>query len=324
MASYAGAYGAGGASDALRQLVADRLVQAKFAEEQRQAQAREAAMTADRQQQAQQFAANQGLQMAELSGRRDERYQDRTLHVEDQNRALQRQALEDQIRAKERTEDVAAKAADRTTTETFTSGENDKNRALQRYIAAQQAAATGGSRELANEMTRLRITGETEKQDQARVAKTKQASDANVSTQQALDSVKRLLNPQDLGANLDAATGAYELRGFTQGAQDFNAERERLIAMLTQPNLGALKGPMSDKDVIFIKQLSSKLANTKMSGAETTTELGRVRDFLQSKMGGGVADGGGMVTLQAPDGTTQQVPASAVDHYVQLGAKVVP
>lgn len=293
MASWAGAYGAGGATDALRQLVADRLTQAKFAEEQRQAQAREAADAADRAQRGQQFTAQQALAMAELSGRRDDRYQDRTLHVEDQNRALQRSALEDQIRAKERVEDVTNRTAATGEAQTFASGENEKNRALQRYITGQQTAAMGGSRELANEMTRLRITGETEKQDAARTVKTKQESDANVSTQQALDSVKRLLNPQDLGANLDAATGAYEMRGFTQGAQDFNAERERLIAMLTQPNLGALKGPMSDKDVIFIKQMSSKLANTKMSGAETATELGRVKAFLESKMGGGVAVPGG-------------------------------
>lgn len=40
-------------------------------------------------------------------------------------------------------------------------------------------------------------------------------------------------------------------------------------------------------------------------------------------MGGGQAQGGGMVTLQAPDGSTQSVRPELVSHYVQKGAKVL-
>lgn len=134
MASWAGAYGAGGGSDALRQLVADRLVQAKFAEEQRQAQAREAADAADRAQRGQQFTANQAMQMQELGDARAARFQMGTQHTEDVNRGLQRQTLEDQIRAKERIEATTQHAGD----QAFQAGEAEKGRALQRYLLGQR------------------------------------------------------------------------------------------------------------------------------------------------------------------------------------------
>ena len=122
----------------------------------------------------------------------------------------------------------------------------------------------------------------------------KQAGQAAESTQAALDSVDKLLDKRGLGANLGSAYGAYEMRGWTQGAQDFKAERDRLAAMLTLPNLGTLKGPMSDKDLAFLKQVSTTLSNDNISDEAALGELTRVQQWLRSKgavSGGGAADG---------------------------------
>lgn len=108
---------------------------------------------------------------------------------------------------------------------------------------------------------------------------------ARQATQTALDLVTRL----ETHAGIGAATGAYEMRGFTQGAVDFNAIRDQLVAALALPNLGALKGPMSDKDVIFVKQLATRLANTRLSESETRKALAEAKLFLQTKLGGGPA-----------------------------------
>jgi hypothetical protein len=58
-----------------------------------------------------------------------------------------------------------------------------------------------------------------------------------------------------------------------------------LIAALTLPNLGALKGPMSDKDVAFVKSISTRLANTRMSEPETRA-ISEAQTFLRGKLGG--------------------------------------
>lgn len=106
---------------------------------------------------------------------------------------------------------------------------------------------------------------------------------AKTSTQTTYDLTTRLLDFNDVGAGIGAATGAYELRGFTQGAQDFNGVREQLVSALALPNLGLLKGPMSDKDVLFVKQLATRLANPRLSEAETTRAIREAQTFLANK-----------------------------------------
>jgi len=144
---------------------------------------------------------------------------------------------------------------------------------------------------LANEMARLRIQAETDKQNEARAGRDKAAAEGAESTQSALDSVEKLLDAKGLGAGLDSSYGAYEMRGFTQGAQDFKAERDRLAALLTLPNLGKLKGPLSDNDLKFIRQVSSTLSNDRISDAAARTELVNLQNWLRSK--GAVSKGGG-------------------------------
>ena len=149
------------------------------------------------------------------------------------------------------------------------------------------------TRALANELKRLQIAAAEDKLETTRATREKDAAGARQTTDSALRHVNRLLDPNDVGGSIGAATGAYEMRGFTQGAQDFNSVRDQLVAALTQPNLGALKGPMSDKDVSFIKQLATRLENRKMSAQETQRALIEARTFLQSKVGGAGSTGSG-------------------------------
>lgn len=142
---------------------------------------------------------------------------------------------------------------------------------------------------------------------------------ARESTQTALSLVDRLLGvdgdpKQPPHEGMGAATGAYELRGFTQPAQDFNGIRDQLVATLTLPNLGALKGPMSDKDVVFVKQLATRLGNKRLSDAETRRALAEARVFLKGKLasggttalGAGQPSGGGGRTYYDADGNPVQ------------------
>ena len=119
--------------------------------------------------------------------------------------------------------------------------------------------------------------------------------DARAITEASVALVDRLAKHPGIGA----ATGAYEWRGFTQDAVDFNAIREQLVAALTLPNLGALKGPMSDKDILFVKNLATRLGNTKLSEAETRTALAEARTFLQNKLD--AAGGSGAPPSTVPD-----------------------
>jgi hypothetical protein len=106
-------------------------------------------------------------------------------------------------------------------------------------------------------------------------------TEAESITRTALDLTDRLEQHGGIGA----ATGAYEMRGFTQDAVDFNAIRDQLVAALALPNLGALKGPMSDKDILFVKQLATRLSNTRLSEPETRTAISEAKTFLKSKLG---------------------------------------
>lgn len=112
-------------------------------------------------------------------------------------------------------------------------------------------------------------------------------AEARQITQTALDQAKRLYDPTTKQAHpgIDAATGAYELRGFTQPAVDFNSIRNQLVAALALPNLGALKGPMSDKDILFVKQLATRLENPRLSRQETELAISEAVQFLGSKLG---------------------------------------
>jgi hypothetical protein len=90
-------------------------------------------------------------------------------------------------------------------------------------IADMSRSGSAETRALANELKRLQIAQQQDKLDTARERRAKSETDARTSTQTALDLANRLLDAKDIGGSIGAATGANELRGFTQGAQDFKA-----------------------------------------------------------------------------------------------------
>jgi hypothetical protein len=184
-------------------------------------------------------------------------------------------------------------------------------------IKASQAA-TGPNRALADEMTQLRIQAERDKQEAAKTGRDKTAEGARQSTAIALDLVDRL----EKHPGLNKASGIIDswTSGMSQEATDANGLRDQLVATLTLPNLGTLKGPMSDRDVIFVKQLATRLGNPKLSDTETRKALSEAKTFLQSKSDHGAA-GGNSVT--APDGSVHafDTPAQADAFRKMAGIK---
>lgn len=132
----------------------------------------------------------------------------------------------------------------------------------------------------------------------ARQTNTVDPKEAEDTTRTALELTNRL----DTHPGMGKATGAYEWRGFTQEATDFNAIRNQLVAALALPNLGALKGPMSDKDILFVKQLATRLENPRLSEDETRRAIQEARAFLQNKLGAGQAAPGVVQPASAPAG----------------------
>jgi hypothetical protein len=136
MADWAGAYGAGGAANALQDIVAQRFLERKQAEVERAQRAQEAQAQAELAQRAEQQRQMLALQHAELAGSRDERYQDRTQRVRQMDMATQRQTVEDQIRAKERADTSIDKTTEREDEQAFRAEENDQNRRTQLDVVA--------------------------------------------------------------------------------------------------------------------------------------------------------------------------------------------
>jgi hypothetical protein len=127
--------------------------------------------------------------------------------------------------------------------------------------------------QLAAEMARLRIDAEKQKQADAAAAKVKDADQGRRGAESAIATIDRLLAHPGLASS----TGAYEMRGWTQPARDFRAELNRFVAEQTKGNLGTLKGPMSDKDIQFIKQMSTTASDSNLSDEALVAELRRAR-----------------------------------------------
>jgi hypothetical protein len=138
--------------------------------------------------------------------------------------------------------------------------------------------------QIALDTRRLALEEKQTKIRDAEEAKAAKAEEARTLTADTLAGIRGLLTHP----GLDKSQGIIDSRlaALSQDAQDYRGERDRMVAALTLPNLGALKGPMSDKDIVFLKQISSKLANDELSDEATRAELRRLEQFLTSKMAG--------------------------------------
>jgi hypothetical protein len=141
--------------------------------------------------------------------------------------------------------------------------------------------ALAESRELRNEFDRQRIEQAQAKIEDEKKWREKTGEDAKRVTQTAYDLASRLKTHPGLAKAQGVVSS--RLTGWTQDAEDFKGIRDQLIAALALPNLGALKGPMSDKDVIFIKDLSTRLRNERLSDDEARLAVDEAMRFLESK-----------------------------------------
>lgn len=148
MADYAGAYGAGGAAQALESLLAQKFLERKQAEVERAQRADEAARQAALAQQAEQFRQGQAGRFAELAASRDDRYQDRQQHVSDVNARITRQSLEDQIRAGERKGELDARKAEREDEQAFRTEERKGRESFEALMARRASGSSSASEPL--------------------------------------------------------------------------------------------------------------------------------------------------------------------------------
>lgn len=107
MASYAGAYGAGAASDELHRLLADKFTREKFAEEKRRTKSDEDAREKDRSDRSEYARQERVARMQREESERGERYEDRVERSRQFNSRMQQDTTNAQVRAKERADDRA-------------------------------------------------------------------------------------------------------------------------------------------------------------------------------------------------------------------------
>lgn len=195
------------------------------------------------------------------------------------SRYLSQRAAED-ARAGQAEETRAAREAEAERDRQFRAEQGEANRALRGGLTSTQQETAG----LRNDLMRQQIEQNQSKIDQDKAWRDKTGEDANRVTQQALDIARRMKLHPGLKASQGIVSSTFA--GFSQDAQDYRGLRSQLVAALALPNLGALKGPMSDKDVAFIKNISTRLENNRLSDAETARAVDEAITFLESKSGG--------------------------------------
>ncbi len=112
-------------------------------------------------------------------------------------------------------------------------------------------------------------------------AKAEATEGAEQTRRVAVSTIDRMLTHPGLAKSSGIISS--KLSGYSQDATDFNSLRDQVVATLALPNLSLLKGPMSDKDIMFVKQLATRLSNENMSDSETRKALLEAKAFLDKK-----------------------------------------
>lgn len=161
-------------------------------------------------------------------------------------------------------------------------GRNERAQAaneLKALIAKTANSTNAETVGLRNELLRMQAEMAKDKLETTRAERDK----AEKTKTDAATNTLTLLDRLEKHPGLDKAYGAYEMRGFTQDARDFKAIRDQTVAALTLPNLGSLKGPMSDKDVAFVKNLATRLQDPNISEAEARRAISDARATLEGR-----------------------------------------
>lgn len=165
--------------------------------------------------------------------------------------------------------------------------EGEANRELRELIARLGASGDAASQQLSNQLKQLQIDTLQTKNETADNTAAKDKKSAVDTASFNISQIDRMLTHP----GLPKATGALDPRKmYDQEAIDFNSIRNQLVAALTLPNLGTLKGPMSDKDVVFIKQLATRIQEGRISDTELKTALNEAKRRMQG-LGGESPDG---------------------------------
>jgi hypothetical protein len=141
---------------------------------------------------------------------------------------------------------------------------------------------------LNNEIAGVKLEREKAANEQERAWRDKTGEDSRRVTENALALARRARSHPGLRKTHGIISSRISV--ISQDAADYKGIRDQLVAALTLPNLGALKGPMSDKDVKFVKDLATRLANDQMSDEEAVRAIDEAISFLESKL---AASGGG-------------------------------
>jgi hypothetical protein len=138
-----------------------------------------------------------------------------------------------------------------------------------------------------------------------------QVAKSNLTSEQR-DYVVNLVSAHE---NLQALRKAGGLPGSTE------AQIDRLVAML--PNASTPDLDYFLKQIGQIKATRDRLASAIPDVTGGTKIDGKSNTLAKPKAPAAPAPSGATVKLQAPDGSTREVPADRAQHYIGLGAKVV-
>lgn len=150
---------------------------------------------------------------------------------------------------------------------------------------------------------------------------------ANQTRSDILSAAKALRQHQGLGAftgtkfNLSHGLGWYDEPIAGTDAAGAKALYDNFVSLSALPNLEKLRGPLSDKDIEFIKSASTRL-KPGVNDSNFVQELDAIIQKLEAAGAGG--GGAGTVKMKAPDGSVRDVPADKVDFFKSRGAVVVP
>lgn len=177
-------------------------------------------------------------------------------------------------------------------------GRNERanaDREMRQFIAAMAARGDAQAAALDRRMKEMQIKGEEDKQAAAATERDRAEKARTDTAQTALTLLDRL--EQHPGFGMSYGNVSSRFAGFDQAATDAGSIRDQVVAALTLPNLGTLKGPMSDKDILFVKQLATRLQNPRISEVEARNAIAEARKRLSgglpSDQGGAPAQGSG-------------------------------
>lgn len=160
-------------------------------------------------------------------------------------------------------------------------GRNERAQAemeMRQMIAALAARGDAKAAALDARLKELQIAGMEDKQAAAATERARGEKSRTETAQTALTLLDRL--EQHPGFGMAYGNVSSRFAGFNQNATDAGSIRDQVVAALTLPNLGSLKGPMSDKDILFVKQLATRLQNPRISEAEARNAIAEARKRL--------------------------------------------